>query len=93
MRQGCFSLFLWPECYPDLGFETTTPGLIEDPSLMIINSDLQKSKKFAEDSSSLLMSKNKVPVEGTLKTKRYMMTKRLPFALLMIELPDVPLPC
>jgi hypothetical protein len=93
MRQGCYSLFLWPECYPDLRFETTTPGLIEDPSLMIINSDLQKSRKVVEDSSDLSVSKNKMLVEATLKNKLHMMTKRLPFAHLMIELPDVTLPC
>ena len=89
MRQGPFSLFLWPESLPDIRLDTRTPGLIEDKKFMALNSDL-RNLEMANKLMNQPLRKNEYIDRCTkLTNKIHLVNKSLPFATLVIELPDV----
>lgn len=89
MRQGQYSLFLWPESFPDIRFETTTPGLIKDTIFETINTNHKKYMKLLKLWDDPLKRKdNLASGMDKLSTKSHILSKSVPFAFLIVELPD-----
>jgi hypothetical protein len=91
MRQGQYSLFLWPESMPDIRFNTTTPGLLKDSIFETINSILQKNNDFMkrwDDPSNPAQRTNIASGIDKLTTKSHVILKSVPFAFLIVELPE-----
>lgn len=88
MRQGQYSLFLWPESLPDIRFNTNTPGLLEDSIFETINSILQKNSDFMKQWDDPNKRNNIASGIDKLTTKSHVILKSVPFAFLIVELPE-----
>jgi hypothetical protein len=90
MRQGQYSLFLWPESYPDMRFETFTPGLLANETFSNINADLKKLMKIKRNRDDPLKKNNDTLNNGQLQleSKDHFIYKSIPFAFLIVDLPD-----
>lgn len=82
IRQGKCTLVIWPDTEPDISFDSTTPGIVNDHNI----NDLQdyfkrQTQEFDENSNTFLHGK---AIEGANNKVSYIY-KRIPIAFLEIE--------